>query len=71
MAVGSLKLFARKRLLPQWKVLACEKDTIFGVIVAQHYSETLAILHAERLNQRLPGKNLMKLYFKAQKNTCF
>ena len=75
--MGKLSLFARKYLLPQWKVLACEEGTIIGIIIAQHYSETLAVLHAERLNQQRPGNriytgdNPVRLYFKAQKNTCF
>lgn len=65
-----VKLFARRYLLPQWKVLACDDSTIFGCILSSHYIRVVAERRAASLNKQIAGVPI-GVSFKAQKNTCF
>lgn len=56
-------------LSPQWKVVACSEETIFGVVIHSHYLQSTAERRAASLNAKLPGIKI-GVYFKAQKVTC-
>lgn len=67
--MGKMTYLRRRYLSPQWKVLACESGTIFGVVIHAYYLKSTAVRRASSLNAQLPGVD-MKLYFKPQKVTC-
>lgn len=74
MAVGGLKLWAHKHLLPQWKVLVYQPDSIYALIVSSHYTLNGAIRKERDLNgQRMtcPGDLGKNIKVKVQKSTCF